>query len=229
MNRTLAYNTANIKMIHDNLVNLKNQGNPKDFEIKIDDMTTVHRTKEITKFHCYQKSLTPDSNEVCFLLFKGNSRRYDKYTLIRKNNVSPDPTMTTQEYIESKVAEALNLHKQQTEFARLKEKTKSQKKTIRNLQERIAEFEAKNKGDLQSLIQLAHGFISKRNPAQVAEQVNGLSNEELTKMIDHYRTQYGEEVFGKALGIGLQVAEHSHLIEEVTEFINEKINNNEKK
>lgn len=229
MKRTLAYNSANIKMIHDNLINLKNQGTPKEFEIKIDDMSTVHRTNDLSKFYCYQKSLTPDSNEVSFILFKGNSRRYDKFILIRKSNVSPDPNMTAQEYIESKVAEALKLHKRQMEFVRLKEKTKSQKKTIEMQKERIAELEAKNKGEMQSLIQLAHGFIRKPNPDQGAPEVNGISNDELAKMIQHYRVQYGEDVFGKALGIGLQLAEHPYLIKEVTEFINEKIKDNERK
>ena len=227
MKRTLIYSIANIKMIFDNLVNLNNQGIPKDFEIKIDDMTTVHRTNDLSKFHCYQKSLTPNSNEVSFILFKGNSRRYDKYILVRKGNVSPDPNMTTQQYIESKVAEALKLHEQQMEFARLKEKTKSQKKTIETLKERIAELEAKNKGELHSLIQLAQGYFQKPNAEKVAQEVNGISNDELAKMIGHYRNQYGEEIFGKALGIGLQVAEHPHLIEEVKEFINEKIKDNE--
>ncbi|PIE87292.1 MAG: hypothetical protein CSA03_00875 [Bacteroidetes bacterium] len=215
-------------MIQLRLRNLKNQGNPRDYEIRIDDFVVVRRTSDLSQFHLFKKSLTQSSNEVSFIIYKGKSRKYDKYVLERNVNGSPDPNMTSQEYIKHKIAEALEKDRQGAELSKLKQKTKSQKAKISMLKDRVKELESKNKGDLTALLQLASGYLSPSEETKPEEQLNGISNDDLVKMISHYRAKYGEQVFGQSLGVALQLAEHPKLIEPVKKFMNEQIEEDEK-
>lgn len=228
MTKTLRYSTENIQLIFDNLKNIQTQGKARDFEIRIDDFITVQRTSDLSLFHCYQNALKDESNEVSFILYKGNSRKYDKYVLIRKETKIFSPNESTTEYIESRVKQAVEEHKQKLEFERLKEENKSQKERIRELKQKVSGLEEKQKGDIKSLIELAKGFISKPNASgKKGEEtpVNGAENLEMAKMITHFKNRFGREVFEKALGVGLQLAEHPKIIEEVKAFINQKLNN----
>jgi hypothetical protein len=228
MTKTLPYNSQNIQMIFDNLKHVQAQGKARDFEIRIDDFTTVQRTSDLSQFHCYQNALRGESSEVSFILYKGNSRRYDKYVLIRKKPITHHNDQSTQAYIESRVKEAVEEHKRKLEHQRLKEENKSQKERIKELKQRVADLEAKDKGDLKSLLELAKGYFQKPTPEQTAQSVSGIDNQELAEMITHFKTKFGDQVVEKALGIGLQVAEHPELIEEVKEFINQKLSHENK-
>lgn len=228
MIKTLVYSSDSLDMIQLRLRNLKNQGNPRDYEIRIDDFVVVRRTSDLSQFQLFKKSLTQSSNEVSFIIYKGKSRKYDKYVLERNVNGSPDPNMTSQEYIKHKIAEALEKDRQGAELSKLKRKTKSQKAKISVLKDRVKELESKNKGDLTALLQLASGYLSPSGETKPEVQLNGISNDDLVKMISHYRAKYGEQVFGQSLGVALQLAEHPKLIEPVKEFINEQIEEDEK-
>ncbi len=227
MIKTLVYSSDSIEMIRLNLKNLKNQGNPCDYEIRIDDFAVVRRTSDLSQFHLFKKSLTKSSNEVSFIIYKGKSRNYDKYILERNVNGSPDPNMTSQEYIDHKIKEALEKDRQEAELSKLRQKTKLQKAKISVLKDRVAELKAKNKGDLQEILKLASGYLNPSTNSNPEQQLNGISNDDLVKMINHYRSKCGEEVFRESLGIALQITEHPNLIEPVKEFINEQINEDE--
>ncbi|MCB9195526.1 MAG: hypothetical protein H6598_04815 [Flavobacteriales bacterium] len=226
MKRILDYTTPNLIMIKRNLINLKDQGCPMEYEIRIDGLKVVGRTSDLAKFYLHQKSLTDDSHEVKFLLYKGKSRNYDQYLLTRRNSISPNSNMTTEEYIASEVERRMNLHRQQMELASLREKTKSQKKLIISLKEQLTNLQAKDKGDIKSLLELLKTqFVPQANSS--SPNINGVPNEELASMISHYRNQFGDEIFGEALGIALQVAENAQIIPEVKEFINQKTQRHE--
>lgn len=221
MVKTFAYNKDSQDLVWYHLKNREKQGTPRDYEIRIDDLVVVKRTNDLKKFHLFKQSLTKSSSEVCFVLYKGKSRRSDQYILVRDSQASPDPNMTPQEYINHKVAEALEKERQESELSRLRRKTKSQKVKISGLRERVAELEAKNKGDLQELLKMASGFIAPSSDLNTEGKINGISDQNLVKMISHYRNQFGEAVFGEALGIALKVAENPKLIEPIKVFINE--------
>lgn len=228
MKKTLAYNSDSLSMIRHYLQNQTDQRNPRDFEIRIDDLVVVRRTSDLSLFHLFKESLSENSNEVSFIIYKGNSRRYDKYVLVRKMNGSPDPNMTAQEYINHKVEEAILKDRQEAEMSKLRQKTKSQKAKISVLKGRVRELESKNNGEVNALLKLASGFISPSGGAKPEEQLNGISNDDLAKMISDYRTQFGDEVFAEALGVALQVAKYPKLIEPVKEFMNQQIKEHEK-
>lgn len=224
MQKQLTYSPANIKMIHDNLVNMHNQGKARDFEIKIDDLTVVQRTSDFKKFYLFQKSLTPQSNEVSFILYMGNSRRYDKYLLILNSNSG----VVSKDEFQKKLSQALESQKHQMEFEKLKEKTKSQKKTIAELRSKVKFLQSKSTPDYTSLVQIIQSTFNKNGTENGTPTVNGILKNELPGMISYYRSRFGEEVFDKSLGIALKIAEHPYLIEEVKEFVETKIKEHEK-
>lgn len=225
MVKTFEYSNYHLVRLKKKLHNLYDQGKPVEFEIKVDEEIVVCRTSDLEKFFWHINFVTDESKEVVFVLYKGKSRRYDKYIMVRKGVVSPNPNMTTQEFIDGKVMEALNIRNQQMKLASLKQKTKSQKKTIKMLRATLDELQTKKNGDIRSVLELLKSqFIP-----QSDKSVNGVPSEELAKMIDHYRTQFGEEIFSEALGIALQVAQHPTIIPAVKEFINDKISTNESK
>lgn len=228
MIKTLAYNSDSLSMIRLYLQDQTDQKTPRDFEIRIDDLVVVRRTPDLSLFHLFKKSLTESSNEVTFIIYKGKSRRYDKYILTRRINGSPDSNMTREEYITHKIEEAVQKDRQEAEMARLKQKTKKQKSKISKLKDRVAELESKNKGDLQDVLQMASGFITSPGGASTEGEVNGISDQNIVQMISHYRSKFGEAVFAEALGIALQVAEHPKLIQPVKVFMNEQIEKDEK-
>jgi hypothetical protein len=225
MHKTLPYTAQSIQMIFDNLKNLQNQGITKDFEVRVDDLTTVHRTSDLSKFSCYENALSENTNKVCFLLYKGHSRRYDKYDLLLKKQVNSQTDFKNQQYIEQRVAEALELYQQQTRLATLVEETKTQKKIIEKLESKISELESKNKNEMSALLQLAKNFLPSPSPETIGKELNGVPSGELAEMIGYYRKEFGEEVFSKAMGIALQVAKQPELITEVNAFINQKMRN----
>ncbi len=227
MRKTLDYTTSNLKLIYDNLSNLSSQGKSKDFQIKIDDFICVERTNDLKKFYLYQKSLTPYSNEVLISIFIGKSRCADRYLLVRNGNKSPDPNLTPQEYIDQEVSKALKLQHQQMEYARLKEKTKSQKKTIKYLEKRLQELESKGKGEIQSILKMLTSQFGLKQSIEKKNDIAGIPNDELVEMLQYYRNKLGDEVFAKSLGIIIKAAEHPEILDELELFINNKIKKDE--
>lgn len=227
MIKTIAYTTDSLDMVRLYLQTQKNKGTPRDYEVRIDDLVVVRRTPDITKFNLFKQALTTSSSEVSFIIYKGRSRKYDKYVLLRQSNGSPDPTMSTQEYINKKVSEALDKERREVEVSILRRKTKTQKVKISFLKKRIGELEARNKGDLQDLLQLASSFMSPSSDQNSNESLNGISDDNLINMITHFRSKFGEKVFAEALGT-LVIAENPTLIEPVKVLMNEQLEENEK-
>lgn len=229
MIKTFAYNPTSTLKIKKVLENMKKQGVPSDYEVLIDDIKVIHRTSNIELFYQYQNHLLEDSREVSFVLYKGKSRRYDKYILVIKGSVSANPNMSTQAYIEREVAKAVKSHKHQLEFTRLQEENDEQKKKIEQLKQALSESQSKNGEEIKAILQLVQSqFLTNNSPRQ-SNEINGIPTEELAKMLLYYREQFGEEVIGDALGMALQVAKHPEIIEEVKSFINQKISKNENK
>lgn len=229
MTKTYPYSTRQLDVFHEILSNLKLQGRPKDFQIKVDDFVCVDRTDDISKFYWFKKSLTSYSKEIKIRVFHGKSRNYDEYILIRNGHISPDPNMTPDEYIKSEVEKRLKIQQQEREYGRLKEKTKSQKKRIRSLEEQITELKSKSKAEIQDILKVIQKMMAgnKGNP-ETPPDLNGIPNEKLIEMLQFYRSKLGDDIFAKALGIMLKAASHPELLDDIDAFIDQKLKQNEK-
>ena len=224
MTKTLPYNAANIKRIYNNLVLLDSQGVPKDFEVRIDDFTVIHRTNDLSKFYLLQESITNYSSEINIILYKGKARRYDKFIFYVNNNQSPDPKMSTEEYVNKRVKEILAIQEKERELKRLNEENITQKQLIADLKKENRALKAKNTGELKEMMQM---FGKQFNAsASVPNELNGIPNDELMKMIKDARKKFGDEVFKDIMGIALITGENPAIIKDVVKFINDKIQDN---
>ncbi len=226
MTKTLPYNAANIKKIYNNLVTLDSQGTPKDFEVRIDDFTVIQRTNDLSKFYLLQESITNYSSELNIILYKGKARRYDKYIFFINNNQSPDPKLSTEEYVNKKVEEILAIREKEREFKRLSKENISQQQLIDELKKENQELKAKNKGELKEMLQMLGAQL---NTSKVPDEINGIPNDQLMKMIADARKKFGDEVFKDIMGIALITGQNPEIIKDVIEFINDKIQDNENK
>ena len=226
MTKTLPYNAANIKKIYNNLVTLDIQGTPKDFEVRIDDFTVIQRTNDLSKFYLLQESITNYSSELNIILYKGKARRYDKYIFYININQSPDPELSTEEYVNKKVEEILAIREKEREFKRLSKENISQQQLIDELKKENQELKAKNKGELKEMLQMLGAQL---NTSKVPDEINGIPNDQLMKMIADARKKFGDEVFKDIMGIALITGQNPKIIKDVIKFINDKIQDNENK
>lgn len=214
MIQRLTYNSENIDMIYNSLSNLLSQGKPKDFEIKIDGLTVVHRTNRLNKFSLYRKSMFEFTNEVIFIIYIGKSRVNDKYILSR-NLLSNKSPINVQAEVDRIVKE--KQHEQ--EFKRLKETEIYQKKKIQKLKLKIEDLEAQKSEDLK----LIFSEMSKLLPTpENSEESDDKETQQMIDLIKHYKSKHGKKALEESLAVGLMLVENPDLIIKVKQFINKK-------
>lgn len=214
MIQRLTYNSENIDMIYNSLSNLLSQGKPKDFEIKIDGLTVVHRTNRLNKFSLYRKSMFEFTNEVIFIIYIGKSRVNDKY-ILSLNLLSNKSPINVQAEVDRIVKE--KQHKQ--EFKRLQESEIYQKKKIQKLKLKIEDLEAQKSEDLK----LIFSEMSKLLPTpENSEESDDKETQQMIDLIKHYKSKHGKKALEESLAVGLMLVENPDLIIKVKQFINKK-------
>lgn len=224
MTHTFQYNNTTIQHVFDQLRNFKNQGTTKDYEIRIDGLTVIQRTKNLGNFHLFKKSLTDFSEAISFLLYKGNSRKCDKYILTRKSDQRSVSTLATEEYIEQQINKRIKEGKREVDLARLKEENKQLKKQLRKSEARNNSLEAKKSGDLKEII----GLITTHLPsltvskAEIPTELNGIKMTDLMQMVNDCRTRWGDETFGRVLGITMTIGDDLELLKTIENLLESK-------
>lgn len=216
------YNSENIDMIYNSLSNLLSQDKPKDFEIKIDGLTVVHRTNRLNKFSLYRKSMFDFSNEVTFIIYNGASRVNDKYILSRHllSNHSPID-------IQAEVDRIVKQQQNEQEFKRLQDVEIALKQKNEKLNRKIEALETQKTGDLKMIMSEMGKLLPSTSNS---EKPVDIETQQIIDLITHYKSKYGKEILEDALGIGLLLVENSELIEDVKQFItkNKEERENEK-
>jgi len=216
MTHRLIYNSENIDMIYNSLSNLSSQGKPKDFEIKIDGLTVVHRTNRLNKFSLYRKSMFESTNEVTFIIYNGASRVNDKYILSRNLLAN-----TSQIDIDEEVRRIVKEKQHEYEFQRLKEAEVKQKHKIQKLKSKIEDLESQKSGDLTEVLG-AISLLLPTNDTTNKEDELDLETKKMVKLIKFYKSKYDKKVIDEALAVGLTLVESPKLINDVKQFINKK-------
>ncbi len=233
MTRTYQYNKDTVKHVFKQLMNFKNQGNTKDYEVLIDDLAVVGRTNNLENFRLFKKSLTSFCETVRILIYKGNSRKYDQYILTRNVENEATPNLAPQEYLQQKLDEWISKEKKEIHFARLKEENKQLKKQLKKSEARNATLQAKKSIDLDGIMKIAAqlpqliGGKSETDNTPPNE-LNGIPMTDLLKMINDYRKSWGDEVFQRALGVTITLGNDLELLKVVEQLIKTKGDENGK-
>ena len=226
MYRTLSYTTENILMIYNNLKNAIQQQSPRDFEIRLDDLTSVARGNDLGRFNRFKIELSKHTREVLFILYKGKSRHADKYLLVRKPEGQILNGSISHESVQKEVRKRLEYQQKELEYIRLHSKVKKQKKKMKLLKQKIMELESSVTSPIETVQKVVSslrqsGMFSDSSNSD--ETLGGIPTKELLQMLKHCHSELGEENFQIVLGIDMKLVEHRYLIPEVEKFIKSKI------
>lgn len=206
------YSDQDIHQLFDLLSSKQRQGSSVEYEIRIDNFQVIPRTADLNRFYFYRDHLQEDSMTLTFMVYKGNSRRYDKF--IFKLNALPD----AEKEIQEKINEALEKQRKEVEYQILQKKVKKLKKKNRNLEEQLETLESEGKnGNMMSQLMGVWNRFNGNVPQEA--MLDGVSNDQLLMMLSNMKNQLGVEQFQSLLGTAMLMAEHPHLLPKVRSFV----------
>jgi hypothetical protein len=247
MEQRQPYNTDLINRLHKHLVHLSDSYSPRDYDVRVDELVVVPRTKDPTRFFNYEDCIFDWTKTVTFHLYKGASRVAEKYTFVLKDEQTDGAY--TQAQVEAQVARIVRATKQEAAYQQLLRKCKQRKRKIRELKEALRQQTEKQIPDQFSdlLSTLSKSFVPQHATGKdesplggtttpdvsldgtvQLESENGFSMTSVLSILESYRTQLGESQFQALLGTMLIMAQQPGLIPQVREFITLTLQNNEK-
>ena len=151
------YTSDRLQKLRDYLQTYIDIGEPIDYEILVDGLKVVKRTKNTAMFDLYQNFVDGDSRGMEVLLYNGTSNHHDKFVYFFKEDptivVAPLPSMNGlgEVEVDERISKALVTEKRNWEFelmkvenARLQEEVSDLEIEVEELQEAIALFNAEN-------------------------------------------------------------------------------------
>ena len=208
----LTYNSDNLEMIYHSLKTLQEHNTPRDYEIRVDGLSVVPRTKIVERFYFHQEYIIDITNEVTVLLYYGNSRLNDKYIL------SHNQDFMTKEAYEKKLARKLKKLKTKSKLKSLLVKTKEQKETIKELESKINLLESSQSKAIKEVLPLLTGVMGTNNNAALDDE-----SKQIIEIIKELKNELGEELYNQAMFLGLTVAKNPEIMDDVNAFINQKL------
>jgi hypothetical protein len=179
------YDQLKIDKIKLHLQSQAEKGNPRFYEIFVDNLKAVHKTNDVADFDSYEDYMTEDTEKIRILIYSSSSTspRNDQYTYRMKKMVETkgeaSPSLNGLE-IEARIEEKLQGHRERWEHEQLRkelEQTKKQLEEAENysdkLEAELLQFRSKkmhfgnvNLGELASVV--VEGFV-RRNPQILAK------------------------------------------------------------
>jgi len=236
-----AYTDSAVRQFYNGLIMKQKNGIRFAYEIRMDHEQIIPRSTDLAGFFIFQDYIFSTTESIEIWVYKGNSRRYDKYVF----ECSPKSTASPVD-IEALLAEERRKMQKEWEHQQLvrelknsKEKCKELKEDNRQFRERIQqlEAEAKNANVVQelmgvlkhsSLLEKFSGNTSKvLNDAGTQEPVSlhGIPGKELLEILNEIQHDLGEEKFQFFLGTALMLGKHPAVIPQVRKLIEQSINN----
>lgn len=132
------YSSNRINMLHQILVNDHEQGYPRDFDIKVDELKVVQRTNDPERFFLHEEFVQPETACITINIYDGSSRRCTKYQLyfgeVQNNAV-------TLSGIENTIQEKIGVERKNWEYDQLKKEKEDQAKQLADAEEYIDQLE----------------------------------------------------------------------------------------
>jgi hypothetical protein len=179
------YNPDKIELIKQSLQQLIDAGQPRYYEIQVDGLKMVGKTTDLTRFESYEPFLSDETDEIKFMLYQGNSHKYDSFTHYLKEDSyavmsAPKPTLNdVPEVMEDKIKQALrerDVLDYKKRIVELEEELEENKDYVLVLENQVEELQKKveiltlteisknrNQDLIMALVSKGSDFI-KRNP-----------------------------------------------------------------
>jgi hypothetical protein len=215
------YSLERIEELYEHLVFQAEKEQPLDYEIRIDHLVVIRRTNNSVRFYDFESQLKETSCELRVIIFKGNSRKSDKYCFVVREVAEPQ---SFQQQLEQAVKREKEAMLTRMEMDYLQKKVKDQKKTIKDLKHALEQRGGAESGMADVLkelsgSQLVKGMFAGKSISDDPTALGALPNDEIFNVIQHYRTELGEESFQELLGTMLAMAQSPSLIPKVRTFI----------
>jgi len=134
------YSANRINLIHQMLVNDADQGQPRDYEIKVDELRVVQRTDDPERFFQHEEFVQPTTQCITISIFDGGSRRCTKYQLYF-GEAAPNTSASTLSGIENTIKEKINHERAQWEYEQIKKENENLEKQLTDAEEYSEELE----------------------------------------------------------------------------------------
>lgn len=138
------YSPTRVNLIYQLLQDAVEEGQPKEYDIRVDELKVVSRTADPERFHLHEDYVQPDSRNITICLYDGSSRRCTRYVLLMREE--EDSNKNVLDGVEQTITEKLQQEKRQWQYEQLQKENEA-------LQQQIAEAE-EYAGELQERIQL---------------------------------------------------------------------------
>jgi hypothetical protein len=180
------YDQLKIDKIKLHLQSQAEKGNPRYYEIFVDNLKAVQKTNDVGEFDSYEDYMTEDTEKIRILIYSSSSTspRNDQYTYRMKKvaegkNEALPPSLSGLE-IEARMEEKLQGHRERWEHEQLRKELEQTKKQLEEaesysdkLEAELLQFRSKkmhfgnvNLGELASVV--VEGFV-RRNPQILAK------------------------------------------------------------
>jgi hypothetical protein len=205
MSKAQPYSEKKMKMLRDYLVRCSEEGKPRYYEIKIDNIKVVPRTNDASLFELYLESIEDDSQTVELSIYQTNERSFNSEKhLFRVSPEKVEESTLSGVEIENKIQSAVEKERERManeklrdELAQVKADLKEAEEYIEHQKAELKKYEGKklhwgnvNLGELASV--MVEGMV-RRNPQLLTKIPGGEALAGIIEEDNKERENRGEE------------------------------------
>lgn len=122
------YSAIRINLIFQLLKNEAENGQPKEYDVRVDELKVVSRTPDPERFFDHEEFILPDTQSVTINIYDGASNRCTRYNLMLKEEPNKDGLAGIEQAVTTQIAE----ERSRWEYEQLK---KDYEKKVQELEE----------------------------------------------------------------------------------------------
>ncbi|WP_142683023.1 hypothetical protein [Chitinophaga polysaccharea] len=127
------YGSNRVNLIYQILCNEAEQGQPKEYDVRIDELKVISRTSDPERFFQHEDFIQPETRCITICLYDGSSRRCTRYVLLLKEE--EQTIKGTLDGIEHTINEKLQQERKQWEYEQLKGENEELKRQLDEAEE----------------------------------------------------------------------------------------------
>ena len=164
------YSSTRVNLIYQLLKNEAENGVPKEYDIRVDDLKVVSRTSDPERFHGHEEFVLPETRSITINIYDGSSNRCSRYNLLLREE---DPSQQELSGIEKSINAKMLQERKKWEYEQLKKEYDDIKEQLTEaeeyaeqlkgkIDELLAEKSTKSNKITETLIGLAGAFIASK-------------------------------------------------------------------
>jgi uncharacterized phage infection (PIP) family protein YhgE len=112
------YSSTRVNLIYQLLRNEADNGTPKEYDVRVDELKVVSRTSDPERFHGHEEFVLPETRSIIINIYDGTSNRCNRYNLLLREE---DPSQQELSGIEKSINTKMLQERKKWEFDKLKE------------------------------------------------------------------------------------------------------------